>query len=63
MAAMKVSRPKKEKENGAGIGLMELSTAFRKEAAGVLTASDLNAVSLVVGSKVNGKVSSTPAPL
>ena len=34
--------------------------AVFKEAAGVLTAKDLNAVSLVMGSKVDGKVSSSP---
>ena len=56
-------RKSREKESKAGkkkAGKVPSEGAGFKEAAGVLTAKDLNAVSLVMGSKVDGKVSSSP---
>ena len=56
-------RKSREKESKAGkkkAGKVPGEGAVFKEAAGVLTAKDLNAVSLVMGSKVDGKVSSSP---
>ena len=54
------SREKESKASKKKAGKVPSEGAVFKEAAGVLTAKDLNAVSLVMGSKVDGKVSSSP---
>ena len=58
--AKKKSRAEKNKENAAGPKPVEVTAAVRekREATEALTAADLNAVALIMGTKVKGKVSS-----
>ena len=58
--AKKKSRAEKNKENAAGPEPVEVAAAVRekREATEALTVADLNAVALIMGTKVKGKVSS-----
>ena len=56
----KKSKGKESKSGKQKSGKVPSEASAYKEAAGVLTAKDLNAVSLVMGSKVDSKVSSSP---